>query len=173
VNPASRCFSANAFAPPIKKIDKATPEKIKSRIQLNFAFFLSNYALLLSSVSITVALMHPGMLLFVALVWGLWSFHSFLIRHELEFFGLHVHSLLSIQQRFYVLLTITVLVVIIKCLWPAVMISAISSLLILSHAFLRDPKSIDTTGGLLRNDNDDEEGGDDKDSEKAVLVERP
>lgn len=37
INPTNSCFSAEAFTPPIKKIDKSTFEKIKSRMKLNFA----------------------------------------------------------------------------------------------------------------------------------------
>jgi len=55
--PSSMCFSAGAFTPPIRKVDKASPEKIKSRVHLNFAFFLSNYVLISSMVALVVALM--------------------------------------------------------------------------------------------------------------------
>lgn len=37
INPTNSCFSAEAFTPPVKKIDKSTFEKIKSRMKLNFA----------------------------------------------------------------------------------------------------------------------------------------
>lgn len=62
VNPTNGlCFSSAAFTTPVRKIDKSTPEKIKSRVQLNLHFFLTNYVLVASMVGIVVALMHPGM----------------------------------------------------------------------------------------------------------------
>lgn len=182
------CLSVEAFTPPIRKLDKSSPEKIKSRVQLNFAFFLSNYVLVAAMVALVVALMHPSMLLFVAMVYGLWSFHSFLIRHELEFFGIQVHSLLSIQQRFYLLFVITTIVVVFHCLMPALFFLLISSLLIISHALLRDPKHIESDsfmsilqeGSREDAENDVEGNYDDNNSSprgsgemEAVLVERP
>lgn len=183
------CLSVDAFTPPIRKLDKSSPEKIKNRVQLNFAFFLSNYVLVAAMVALVVALMHPSMLFFVAMVYGLWSFHSFLIRNELEFFGIQVHSLLSIQQRFYLLFVITTIVVVFHCLMPALFFLLISSLLIVSHALLRDPKHIEsdsymsiTPEGSREDDAEhDVEGNyDDNTSSprgsgemEAVLVERP
>jgi PRA1 family protein len=179
VNPVGFCLSVGAFTPPVKKMDKGTPEKIRSRLRLNCAFFLTNYILLASMVALVVALMHPGMLLFLGAVWSLWSLHSFMIRHELILFGLHLHSLLTVQQRFYGLFFVTTIVVVWKCLVPTLIFCAISSFLILTHAFLRDPKHIEqsSSSGSLRSadsDDDDEEEGDSGDSaESEVLVERP
>jgi len=173
VNP-SMCLAAGAFTPPVRKVDKSSPEKIKSRISLNFQFFLSNYVLVASMVALVVALMHPGMLFFVALVYGLWSFHRFLIRNELDVFGLRIHSLLTIQQRFYLLFTITTIVVVWKCLVPTLIFTVISALLICLHAVLRDPKHIETMD-VLEDGSSDEEGGegDNISSGSEVLVERP
>lgn len=172
----SMCLSPEAFTPPVKKLDKSSPEKIKSRMQLNFAFFLTNYVLLASMVALVVSLMHPGMLFFVTIVYGLWSCHSFLIKNELEVFGIQVHSLLTIQQRFYVLFVITTIVVVWKCLAPTIIFVTISAILIVLHAFLRDPKHIETsTSELLLANNEegsDEEGGGNS-SGSEVLVERP
>lgn len=161
VNPVGFCLSVGAFTPPVKKLDKTTPEKISSRIKLNFAFFLSNYALVAAMVGIVVALMHPGMLFFVGIVMGLWSLHSFMIRHELVVFGFNLGMLLTIQQRFYVLFGITTIVVVWKCLLPTVYFCAISGLIIVSHAFLRDPKHIESSASNLfgGQDSDDEEDG--------------
>jgi hypothetical protein len=55
------CFAGGAYTAPIRKFDKASLEKVKSRVSLNFAFFLSNYALVATMVGLVVALMHPGM----------------------------------------------------------------------------------------------------------------
>jgi hypothetical protein len=177
------CFAGGAYTPPIRKFDKASLEKVKSRVSLNFAFFLSNYVLVASMVGLVVALMHPGMvsqygetllrvlsfayvqstlvpfgshtpaisnpltwqLFFVGICYGLWTFHAFLIRNELELFGIRVHSLLSIQQRFYLNFAITTVVVLWKCLKPALIFVMLSALLISTHAFLRDPKHIEAS----------------------------
>lgn len=168
------CLSAQAFTPPVRKMDKGTPEKIRSRVKLNFAFFLSNYVLLAAMTAIVVALMHPGMVFFLALVYGLWKLHAFLIRNQLIVFGIQVHALLTVQQRFYMLFTITTLVVFWKCLAPTVIFMAISSLMIISHALLRDPKDVESFGNEhLDSDDDDIEGGGDNSSGSEVFVERP
>ena len=177
------CLAGGAFTPPVKKVDKSSLEKIKSRVALNWNFFLSNYVLVAAMTAVVVALMHPGMLFFVAAVYGLWSLHSFMIRNELAVFGLQLHSLLSVQQRFYLLFVLTTLVVVWKCLAPAIIFLSISSILILSHAFLRDPKHIEYTSDLLLNQSDDEYENEDDDEERMrgsssgssseVIVERP
>jgi hypothetical protein len=176
VNPVGLCLLAGAFTPPVKNVDKASPEKIQSRLRLNFAFFLSNYFLLAAIVAVVVALMHPGMLLFLGIVWALWGAHSYLIRNEFILFGVHVHSLLTVQQRFYVLFVITTVVVVWKCLVPTLIFAVISSLLILSHAFLRDPKHIEQSSSAMLGavDSDDDEGtGSGGSNESEVLVEKP
>lgn len=173
---AGFCFSASAFTPPVRKVDKTTPEKIRSRVKLNFAFFVSNYALVAAMVALVIALMHPGMVFFVAIVYSLWQMHAFLIRNQFNLFGVDVHSLLTIKQRFYVLFTITSLVVLWKCLTPTLMFLTISSLLIMSHALLRDPKDVEAfSNDRQDSDDDDIEGGGDNSSgsSSAVLVERP
>jgi hypothetical protein len=184
VNPVGFCLSVGAFTPPVKKLDKTTPEKISSRIKLNCAFFLSNYALVAAMVAVVVALMHPGMLFSMGIVMGLWSLHSFMIRQELVVFGFNLGTLLTIQQRFYVLFVITTIVVIWKCLVPTLIFTAISGLIIVSHAFLRDPKHIESSASSsfgAQDDSDDEEdakggesgsgsGGSDG---SEVLVDRP
>lgn len=178
INPTNSCFSAEAFTPPVKKIDKSSFEKIKSRMKLNFAFFVSNYALVAAMVAVVVALLHPGMILSVGLIWGLWTFHHFLIRHEFIVFGFPVHSLLTIQQRFYALFVLTAVVVILKCLKPTLLFLTVSGLIIITHSFLRDPKHIESSadwlegGGTHDSDNEDEEGGGSS-TESEVLVERP
>lgn len=162
------CFSAEAFGPPVKKIDKSTPEKFKSRLRLNFSFFLSNYALVTAGVALVIALMHPGMLLSLGFLWGLWTFHHFLISNEVIVLGKNIGTLISLNQRSTVLSVITILVVVWKCLKPTITTIAISSLLVLSHAIMRDPKHIDTSVDSRR-DSDDEV----QSSDSEVLVERP
>jgi PRA1 family protein len=184
---SSSCFliSAGAFTPPVQKIDKSTLEKVASRMKLNGAFFLSNYVLMAVMVALVVALMHPSMIFFVAVCWSLWSLHHFLISNQLVVFGINVHSLLSIQQRFYILFTVTTVVVVMKCLVPTIYFCSISALMILSHAFLRDPKHTENSSRNSNSsiaasaDQDDVEGGGGSGSDSsssasdAVLVERP
>jgi hypothetical protein len=173
---AGFCFSSAAFTPPVRKVDKTTLEKIKSRVKLNFAFFISNYALLAAMIALVVSLMHLGMVFFLAIVYSLWQAHSFLIRNQFILFGIEVHSLLTIKQRFYFLFTITTLVVLWKCLTPTLMFSMISFLLIMSHALMRDPKDVEAFGNEAHDsDDDDIEGGGENSSgsSSAVLVERP
>ena len=64
------CMSAEAFTPPIKKIEFREAEKLTSRVKLNFSFFLTNYALVAFGVALVVALMHPSMIFSLVCVWG-------------------------------------------------------------------------------------------------------
>jgi hypothetical protein len=164
------CFSPEAFAPPVKKLDKSTPEKFKSRLRLNFSFFLSNYALVAAGVALVIALMHPGMLLSLGFLWGVWTFHTFLISNEVIVFGKNVGTVVSLNHRSALLTAITILVVVWKCLAPTISAVAISGVLILSHAIMRDPKHIDTSTTIHRKDSDDEEV---TSSDSEVIVERP
>lgn len=177
LNPgAGFCLSTSAFTPPVRKMDKGTPEKIRSRVKLNFAYFASNYALLVAMTAVVVALMHPGMVFFVAIVYSLWKGHEFLIRNPVNLFGIEVHALLTIKQRFYFLFTITTLVVVWKCLAPTMIFLAISSLMILLHALMRDPKDVESFGGAEPHDSDDDDlegGGENSSGSSEVLVERP
>ena len=167
---AGYCLSPTAFTPPVKLstnklVDKSAPEKIKSRVQLNFAYFISNYALLAIMTAVVIALMHPGMVLFVGIVYLLWKGHQFLINHPLIVFGVEVHALLSIKQRFYFLFIMTSVVVVWKCLAPTIFFLSISSFLIITHSLLRDPKDVEASGSstgldrynnnIKRNDDDD------------------
>mmetsp|Transcript_15930 Transcript_15930/g.36885 ORF Transcript_15930/g.36885 Transcript_15930/m.36885 type:complete len:236 (-) Transcript_15930:288-995(-) len=169
----SFCFSTLAFNTPVKKVDKSTCEKFQSRLKLNFAFFLSNYALVTAGVALVTALMHPGMVISVIVLWGLWSLHKFLISNELLVFGRNIGTLLSISQRSSILMILTALVIILKCLKPTVTVLTISGSMIFTHALLRDPTHV--TSGDFQNGND---GTSDDDSignshESEVLVEKP
>lgn len=162
------CFSPEAFSPPIKKIDKSSPEKFKSRLKLNGAYFISNYALVAAGVCLVIALMHPGMLLSLGLLWGLWTFHGFLISNELVVFGVNLATILSITHRASLVTAITILVVVWKCLLPTITAVAISGVLVFAHATMRDPKQIEVPTNHRR-DSDEEIVS----SDSEVLVERP
>lgn len=167
----SFCLSPEAFNPPVRKVDKSTPEKFKSRLKLNFAFFLSNYAVVTAGVALVTALMHPGMLIALGLLWGLWGLHTFLISNEVILLGRNIGTLISISHRSSALVAITALVIVWKCLFPAITVVAISGLLILTHAIFRDPKHIDTDHIRGVASDDDDSGEDSHDSE--VLVDKP
>lgn len=169
----SLCFSPEAFTIPVKKVDKSTPEKFKSRLKLNFAFFLSNYALVATGTALIVFLMHPGMLLSMAVVWGLWMLHHFLISNEVMVFGRNVGTLLSISHRSNALVVLTVIVIVWKCLVPALTVLGISGLIILTHALLRDPKHIEISSTNYDRSNSDDDSGDISHDSSEVLVEKP
>jgi hypothetical protein len=154
---ATGCLSIGSFTPPVKKVDKNAPEKVKSRVQLNFAFFLTNYVLVAAMVALVVTLMHPSTIFVMAIVWAIWKLHAFLIRNEVDLFGVHVHNLLTIQQRFYINLVVTFILMVWKCLVPTLTIVSIAGLLVVTHAVLRDPKQIESSSVQLLNESYDEE----------------
>jgi hypothetical protein len=168
----SFCLSPEAFNSPVRKVDKSTPEKFKSRLKLNFVFFLSNYALVTAGVALVTALMHPGMLIALSMLWALWGLHTFLISNEVIMFGRNIGTLVSISHRSNALVVITAAVILWKCLFPAITFVAISGLIILTHALFRDPKNVDTYEKYRGNGSyDDDSGEDSHDSE--VLVDKP
>jgi hypothetical protein len=168
----SFCLSPEAFNPPVRKVDKSTPEKLKSRLKLNFLFFLSNYALVTAGVALVTALMHPGMLVALALLWALWGLHTFLISNEVIMFGRNIGTLVSISHRSNALVVITVVVIVWKCLFPAITSVAISGLIILVHAIFRDPKKIDVCEKYRGSGSDDDDSGEDSHGSE-VLVDKP
>lgn len=169
----SFCFSPQAFNAPVKKIDKSTYEKFKSRLKLNFSFFLSNYALLTIGVGVVTALMHPGMIISVCALWALWGLHHFLISNELVVFGRNIGTILSISQRSTILMILSAVVIVWKCLMPFITVVAISGVIILTHAIARDPSHVTSefqqTAGASGNFSDDS----DESHESDVLVEKP
>lgn len=178
VSGPSFCLSPEAFNPPIKRIDKSTPEKFKSRLSLNLAYFLSNYALVVAGVTCVVCLLHPGMLIALGFLWALWGAHHFLISNEVVVAGTNVGTLVSINHRATILSIATVVVIVWKCLFPAITVVVVSGLIILGHATLRDPKHIDVSSGNTRggyrssDDEDDHDSGENSD-ESEVIVEKP
>jgi len=136
-------FGIGAYTSPAKSIDKSTIEKFKSRLKLNVAFFMSNYALIVLSVAGILAFLHPTMLISLGLLWVLWSVHSFLNRHELLLFSINFSTLIPSDKRTKGLSILTIAVILWKCLTYVFYVTSISSLLIFTHALLRDPKHID------------------------------
>lgn len=174
----SFCFSPAAFNAPVKRLDKSTYEKFQSRLRLNFAFFLSNYALLTAGVALVTALMHPGMVISLGLIWGLWALHKFLVSNELIVFGRNIGTLISISQRSTILIILTAIVITWKCLKPTITVIAISGGLILVHALLRDPSHVTSgdfqsgNGNNISSSMSDDDSGENS-HESEVLVEKP
>lgn len=167
------CLSAGAFTPPSRHIDKTAPEKIRARISLNFAFFLTNYALLALGVSLVVALMHPKMILYVGVVWAFWWLHIFVDKNHIPLvaFGRDLGAVITAPRRSLALSIITVIVAVFHCLVPVLSVVSISGLLILLHAVMRDPKHIESSSEFRRGgsaDSDEEEDA----LDEEVIVER-
>ena len=97
-----------------------------------------SYVLVAVMVALVIALMHPTMLIVIGIVASLWWWHGYLIKHELNVAGIPVHALLTVQQRFYFLLAMSFVVVVWFCLVPSFLFGAISGIIILTHAALRD-----------------------------------
>jgi len=141
------CFSAEAFTPPSKKLDKTAPEKVLTRIRLNFAFFLTNYALITAGTAIIVSLMHPKMIMELTMVWILWTFHVAMVKNNTPIVirGIDFGQQLTAQRRSLILSIITCFVVFRYCFLPFLLTVGISFILVFSHAIMRDPKHIETS----------------------------
>lgn len=116
-----------------------TATSVSSRIKANCDYFLSNYVLVATMVAMVVSIMKIEMLFAIAIVYGLWMLHGYLIQHSVVVGGIQIHALLTVQQRFYLVFAISVVAIMWECLVPALTMVAVSTLLILSHAVLRTP----------------------------------
>jgi len=141
------CLSSDAFNPPSRHLDKTAPEKLWARLRLNFAFFLTNYALVFFGTAVVVSLMHPGMILYVAIVCGLWWFHSFTLNNDIPLvaFGRDLGDVFTPERRSSFLVMLSVIVGLGKCLMPTIIVILISGFIIITHAVLRDPKHIESS----------------------------
>ena len=166
----SICFSPEAFTPPAKKLmDKTTPEKFLTRIRLNFAFFLTNYALISVGTASIVALMHPKMMIFLAITWGLWSFHIAMIQKNISFYD----HILTVERRSLLLSILTSIVVIRFCFIPFLTTIGLSLFIVLSHAVMRDPKHIESSMHMYerhRGAEDSDSGSDDDEVEEGEMI---
>lgn len=157
----------------MKRFDKTSVEKLKSRVKLNLSFFLSNYALVFAGVALVVAMLHPRKIFAVVTLWGLWSFHKFLISNEVIVFGRNIGTLISISHRSTALTLISFLVIVAVCLRPAVTVIALSGILVLTHALLRDPNHMEIPNAHNRRDVDESDDGGYTSGGSEVLVDRP
>jgi len=174
----SLCIAADAFSSPIafhKESNKSSSEKIRSRVSRNLAFFATNYAFLAVGTVLVVALMHPVMLLYVGVTWGLWWLHIIVIREDvrLVFLEKDLNDIFTPKRRSWILAVLTVWVAIWKCLRPLLIGTMISAVLTIVHAMMRDPKRLVSSGSASSAsaargsaDSDDDSSG------SEVLVER-
>ena len=172
----SFCIAADAFSPPIPlslQVDKSTHEKFRSRISRNLVYFATNYALLALGTVLVVALMHPGMLIYVGVTWAMWWLHVVVIREDVRMVVMErdLNDVLTPKRRSWILTLWTAWVAIVKCLRPLLIGMSISGVLILFHAVMRDPKKL--VGDILSSSKSmAKRGSSDSDDESEVLVER-
>lgn len=167
VNATTFRIAPGALNMPAKNMDSASMKTIQSRVELNSAYFLSNYALIVAMTALIVTLMHPGMILSLGLVYGLWMGHAFMLRRKVEAFGTNVNNMLSVQQRSYALILISFLVILWTCLVPALTVLILSGIMILAHAALRDPKHVQSSSSFAETS-----GGPTVGSEKDGLLQQ-
>lgn len=150
----SFCLSAGAFTtiPPADD-QKSVWDQLHTRLALNVALFLTNYALVAGGVAIVIALLHPGMLLVLAAVSALWWCHDYLIHQTVTVGSHNIGTLLSINQRSTALTILTVVAIVWKCLIPVVSFLVVSGILIGLHAISRDPQHIEQYSQQLANGN--------------------
>mmetsp|Transcript_5305 Transcript_5305/g.8336 ORF Transcript_5305/g.8336 Transcript_5305/m.8336 type:complete len:337 (-) Transcript_5305:895-1905(-) len=143
----SFCFAADAFSPPIslsRQADKSSLEKLISRLSRNLNFFATNYAFMAMCTIMVVALMHPGMLLYVGITWSLWWLHVVVIRQDVRLVIMNrdLNDIFTPKRRSWILTAWTVWVALAKCLRPSMKGMAISGALVLFHALMRDPSKL-------------------------------
>jgi PRA1 family protein len=130
-------LSPDAFSAPLAGADTMT--LIRSRVHDNITFYMSNYALVAAMTAIVIVVMHPSLMVIIAALYGLWWCHGYLIRHEVNVCTIPLHSILTVQQRFYVLFAISFLVMMSPAfVMPTILMVFISGFIILCHAALRD-----------------------------------
>ncbi|KAL7532427.1 hypothetical protein ACHAXR_007061 [Thalassiosira sp. AJA248-18] len=170
----SFCIAADAYSPPIslsRQTDKSSLEKFVSRLSRNLKFFATNYAFLALCTILVVALMHPGMLLYVGITWSLWWLHVVVIREDLRLviMGKDLNDIFTPKRRSWLLTAWTVWVAFAKCLRPSMKGMAISGALILLHALMRDPSKL---AGDIVASRSNRSMGSDSDEGSEVMVER-
>jgi PRA1 family protein len=111
---------------------------IRSRVQENMTYFMSNYAVVAAMTAVVILLMHPSVLIIIAILHGLWWCHGYLIRHELIVLSIPIHTVLTVQQRFYLLFATSFILIIITCVVPTLIFLLIAGVMIVCHAALRD-----------------------------------
>lgn len=145
---SSLCPSADSFSPPFSltrgQTDKSSLEKFISRLSRNLNFFSTNYAFVALCTVLVVALMHPGMLLYVAITWILWWLHIVVIKQDLRLVVMDkdLNDVFTPKRRSWILTAFTCWVAVAHCLRPSMKGMAISCTLILFHALMRNPSKL-------------------------------
>jgi len=151
-------------------MDKTTVEKVKRRVDLNFAYFLTNYALIAAGTCVVVILMHPMMIIYSVIVYSFWKAHTIMVKNNIPLvvFDKDVGQYLSVEIRTKLLYVVTLWVVIMYCLMPFLAASGLTFLMVFTHAVMRDPKQIESGKASYKNDSDDEHSGGSDGSEVMV-----
>jgi hypothetical protein len=148
-------IAPDAYTAPNGSTYQRTYQLIQIRIQENMSYYLSNYVFIVVMTSIVIVLMHPSMIFTGMLVYGLFLLHTYLIRHEvmiLRSSNVSIQTLLTVQQRFYLIGSIAFLLVLLTCIIPTLFIITISSTIIFTHAILRNSSNSQDISSSQRND---------------------
>lgn len=166
----SFCLAPDAFTPPSKHMDKYTAEKVKNRIELNFAYFISNYALIAAGTATVVILMHPKMIIYSGIVYSLWKLHTVAVEKNIPLVvgGKDIGQYLTVEIRTKLLYAITLWVVAIYCLRPFLLATVLTFLMIAAHAVMRDPKQIE--GSRSMSSYKDADSDDENDSSGSEVM---
>lgn len=139
------CFSPHAYHFPLNHFGSHSYAKLYSSFVTNLQFFHSNYIVIFCCTTLFVTILHPIMLLYLILLWFLWSTHRLLLKKDVpSLFSLRKHPFLNIfldiKGRKYMLYTITLLILYFYCLIPCLCVACVTFGLIFGHALTRDAK---------------------------------
>ena len=146
----SFCIGADAFSPPSSFSSANNTAGLTSRVSRNLNYFATNYALCAIATVLIVALMHPGMLLYVGITWGLWWLHLVAVKEEVKLVVMEkdLNEIFTPSRRSWILTVWTFYVSVAKCLHPSLKGLAISGALVLFHAIMRNPSKL--AGDVVR-----------------------
>jgi hypothetical protein len=160
-------------------MDKNTLEKVKQRVGLNTAYFLTNYALIASGTCVVVVLLHPKMIFYSIIMYLLWKAHNVMVNDHIPLvvMGKDIGQYVTVEVRTKILYVFTLWVVVLYCLKPFLLATGLTCLMVISHALLRDPKQIETGRSMSYykdNDSDNDIDNDENDdsSGSEVIVEK-
>merc|ERR1712113_949311 len=108
------------------------------------------------------------MIIFLAITWGLWSFHIAMIQKNISFSYDHI---LTVQRRSLLLSVLSSIVVIRFCLIPFLITIGLSFFIVLSHAIMRDPKHIESSMHMYERHRgaEDSDSASDDDEEGEII----
>ena len=124
-------------------------EMIQLRVQRNLLYYMSNYVFIVAMTSLVIVLMHPSMIFTGFIVCGLYLLHMYWIRHEVILLrstiatgsNISIQTLLTVPQRMYILSSIAIALILLTCIIPTLLITTISSVIVFTHAILRNSNS--------------------------------